>query len=52
MCDACLRGKTNQVHILESVEADVIPVGVFEQMHKGSNVQESAGESVYDLCNR
>jgi hypothetical protein len=33
MCDACLRGKTNQVHVSESVEADMNPAGVFEHMH-------------------
>jgi hypothetical protein len=33
MCDACLRGKTNQMHVPESVEADVNPAGVFEHMH-------------------
>jgi hypothetical protein len=33
MCDACLRGKTNQVPVSESVEAQVSPASVFEVMH-------------------
>jgi hypothetical protein len=33
MCDACLRGKTNQVPVPELVEAQVSPASVFEVMH-------------------
>jgi Fe-S cluster assembly scaffold protein SufB len=33
MCDACLRGKTNQVPVPKSVEAQMSPASVFEVMH-------------------
>jgi hypothetical protein len=53
MCDACLRGKTNQVHVPESVEADVNPAGVFEDMHmdiKDLMCKSLQKKPIHDVC--